>query len=132
MIDSSRTLQKISHSRNRILVVDDHDGSAKMTAWTLEELGYEVKIARNGKETLDIVRTYLPDTILLDLGLPIMSGYEVCQILRKDPRLNKTVIIAQTGWGEPEHRRRTKEAGFDHHLVKPVDMWELQQLLPSA
>ena len=121
--------QAIPENRQRVLVVDDNDASAKTLGWMFEALGAEVQVAYSGAEALTHARTFLPQIILMDIGMPGMDGYEACRLLRQQPELHKTVIVAQTGWGQPEDRRRAREAGFDQHLVKPVMIEHLQGLL---
>ena len=113
----------------RILIVDDNEASAKTLGWTLEILGHDTKLAHEGTQAIEAAKTYLPHIILLDIGLPGMNGYEVCRALRQDPHFKNTTIIAQTGWGQKEHRERSKEAGFDHHLVKPIRIETLEEIL---
>jgi len=117
--------------RFRILVTDDSRMSAKTLGYMLEIMGHDVRLAYDGANALDIARSFLPEVIFLDIGLPGMSGYEICRQLRVDPVLAHSVIIAQTGWSQEEHRKRSKESGFDYHLVKPVDLQMLEELLLS-
>lgn len=112
-----------------VLVVDDNVASAKTTGWMLELSGHHPTIAHDGPEAMATARTLQPDVILLDIGLPGMSGYDVCRELRNDPRLSDTIFIAQTGWGQARDRQLAQEAGFNHHLVKPVDFEQLSSLL---
>ncbi len=113
----------------RILIVDDSQDSAMTLGWLVEMLGADYKLAHSGDEALQIAAEYIPNLVLLDIGLPGMSGYEVCKKMREMPQLADTVLVAQTGWGEEQHRRASKEAGFDHHMVKPVSLDKLQELL---
>ncbi len=113
----------------RIMIVEDNEALAQTTGWLVEMLGYDYKIAPNGKEALAGFADYKPDVFMIDIGLPGMSGYDLCRELKKEPSLSKTVFIAQTGWGESEHRRLTAEAGFDHHMVKPLYLESLEALL---
>lgn len=122
------TEDKVSYSY-RVLVIDDNEASAKTMMWTMEMLGHTAQIALDGYTAIELAKTFLPNVVLLDIGLPGMNGYEICQALRKQPALNDTIFIAQTGWGQKEHRERTKEAGFDYHLVKPVDIKALTHIL---
>ncbi len=115
----------------KILIVDDNEASAKTMGWTVEILGHEYKLVHNGIDAIELTKSYKPDYVLLDIGLPGMNGYDVCKTLRQDPDLNNTVFIAQTGWGQKEHIERSKEAGFDHHLVKPIDLQQLQEVLKA-
>ncbi len=118
-----------SGAHHRILIVDDNEASAKTLGWTLEILGHDIRLAHDGQQALSIAENYKPNVVLLDIGLPGMNGYEICRALRQNPALANTAIIAQTGWSQKEHRDRSKEAGFDHHLVKPIHMETLQELL---
>jgi PAS domain S-box-containing protein len=113
----------------RILVVDDNDDSAQTMAMLLRYWGHEAWVANNGEAGLELARQHQPDCVLLDLGMPGMDGYEVGRRLKEDTSLKRTCIVAMTGWHQDEHRRRTRDAGFDHHLVKPVDPAALQALL---
>ncbi len=115
----------------RILIVDDSQDSAMTLGWLVEMLGAEYRLAHSGDQALKTAAEYTPNLVLLDIGLPGMSGYDVCKKMRDMPALADTVFAAQTGWGEEQHRRASKEAGFDHHLVKPVSMDSLQDLLAS-
>jgi CheY-like chemotaxis protein len=116
----------------KVLVVDDNAASAQTMGWMLELLGHETRLAYNGPEALDIAGKYGPRVVLLDIGLPGMSGYDVCREMKKLPGLEHAMFVAQTGWGQEQHRRMSREAGFDHHLVKPVEMQALQKLLDEA
>ncbi len=113
----------------RVMIVEDNEALAQTTGWLVEMLGYDYRLASNGQQAIGMAGDYLPDVMMLDIGLPGMSGYDLCQYLKKDPKLSKTVFIAQTGWGESEHRRLTAEAGFDHHMVKPLHLETLESLL---
>lgn len=114
-----------------VLVVDDNEASAQTLGWMMEGLGHQVKLATSGREALKAAQSFHPDVVLLDIGLPEMDGYDVCREMRRMPALKNTVIIAQTGWGQPEEKKRAEEAGFDHHLVKPIDLGALQKVLNS-
>jgi len=113
----------------RVLVVDDNEASAKTLGWAIEMEGYEVEVCLDGRRALERARDFRPHVVLLDLGMPGMSGYEVCQALRGDAALRPVKVIAQTGWGDAAARRRTAESGFDLHLVKPVDITVLADML---
>jgi CheY-like chemotaxis protein len=122
--------QMLNHAaHHRVLVVDDNDASARTLGWMFEALDAEVQVAHSGEEALQQANAFRPDLILMDIGMPGMDGYEACRLLRQQPTLNGTLIAAQTGWGQPEDRRRAREAGFDQHLVKPVMIEHLQGLL---
>jgi CheY-like chemotaxis protein len=113
----------------RVLVVDDNEASAKTMGWALESFGHIATIAGDGWKALEIAKTFLPHAVLLDIGMPGMNGYEVCRKMREIPQLNHAIFIAQTGWGQKEHLERSKMAGFNFHLVKPVDFTKLQEIL---
>jgi PAS domain S-box-containing protein len=114
---------------HRVLVVDDNDDAAMSLALVLELKGHVVRVVHDGVSALEAVRTFSPALILLDLGMPEMDGFEVARRIRRMPAAADTVIAALTGWGQKEDRRRTAEAGFDHHLVKPVEPKTLEGLL---
>jgi PAS domain S-box-containing protein len=113
----------------QILVIDDNAASAKTLGWMLEMMGHEVQLAHGGREGIEIAKIFMPHIILLDIGLPEINGYEVCELLRREPKLKDTVIVAQTGWGKKEDILRAKAAGFNYHLVKPVNIEMLQKIL---
>lgn len=115
-----------------ILIVDDDKDSAMTLGWLVEMLGQDYKLAHSAQEALDIAPEYQPTLVLMDISLPGMTGYEACQKMRENPALANTVIAAQTGWGEEQHRQKSKEAGFDHHLVKPISVANLQELLADV
>ena len=118
-------------SGQRLLVVDDNRDAADSLAMMLRLQGHEVRVAHNGPTALEMVKGYRPTLVLLDIGMPDMDGYEVARRMRRMPGLEKVVLAALTGWGQQEDRRRTAEAGFDHHLVKPVDPKALESLLAN-
>ena len=116
----------------RILVVDDLVEAAEdMAVLVREAFGHEVRTAHDGPTALQVAADFRPELVLLDIGLPGMSGYEVACRLRQQLGMGDgdAVLVALTGWGQEEDRRKTTEAGFDHHLVKPVGLKELQSLL---
>lgn len=113
----------------RVLVVDDNQDAAQSTAMLLELFGHEVRCAHDGPTALAVAEDFRPDAILLDIGLPGMNGYEVAEQLRRTPSTRGTLLIAVTGYGQPEDRSRARAAGFDHHVVKPVEPETLQALL---
>ncbi len=117
-------------TRRRILVVDDNTDAARSLARLLTRLyEQEVRVADDGPEALVAVSEFQPEVVLLDIGLPGMSGYEVAEQLRRRPEYEGMLIVALTGWGQEEDRRRSLAAGIDHHLVKPVDVADLEKLL---
>jgi CheY-like chemotaxis protein len=113
----------------RLLVVDDNQDAADSLAMLLRLQGHEVRVAYSGVAALEMTKTYRPDVVFLDIGMPGMDGYEVARRLRQQPGLEEVVLAALTGWGQQEDRRRTAEAGFNHHLVKPPEPQTLEGLL---
>jgi PAS domain S-box-containing protein len=113
----------------RILVVDDNHDSAVTLGMMLELMGHETEIAHDGRTALSTAERYRPDTILLDIGMPGLNGYEVASQLRRQPWAATIVLIALTGWGQDGDKQRSREAGFDFHLVKPVEPQALQAML---
>ncbi len=91
----------------------------------------EVRVAYDGLTALEVAKTFHPDVVLLDLGMPGLSGYEVARHIRQTPDLNGVLLVAQTGWGQDGDRRLSSDAGFDAHLVKPVDFEAVQQLMAT-
>ncbi len=116
----------------RILVVDDNVDAAETLSMLLEHEGNETRIAHSGPEALALVAEMRPQIVLLDLGLPGLDGYEVARRLRADGSLVQPLIVAISGWGAEEDRRKAREAGFDQHLTKPVDHARLTELLANA
>src|SRR5262249_56587900 len=117
--------------RRRVLVVDDSVDVAATLARYLELTGHEVRVAHDGPAALAAAQAQQPEVVLLDIGLPRMDGYEVARRLRQQPTLANVLLVALTGYGQEEDRHRSREAGFDHHLVKPVDPAALQGLLAA-
>ena len=115
----------------RVLVVDDNVDSAESLALLLEESGHEVWTAHDGPTALQAVIDNRPDVVLLDIGLPGMDGNEVAKRIRQQPKLKNVVLVAMTGYGQESDRKRSQEAGFDHHLVKPVELAALEKLLAA-
>jgi CheY-like chemotaxis protein len=97
----------------------------------LKLIGVEVRTAYSGPEALKVCTTFRPQVILLDIGMPEMNGHEVARRLRKDPESAGITIVALTGWGQDEDRQLSQDAGFDHHLVKPLEFATLQTMLSS-
>ena len=120
-----------THSKNslRILIVDDNRDGADSLATMLRFLGNDTSVAYDGEEGIKLAEAYQPNVILFDIGMPKMNGYEACRYIREQPWGKSPVLIAVTGWGQPEDRVRSRNAGFDHHLVKPVDSRALMQIL---
>lgn len=117
--------------RRRILVADDNKDAATSMSMLLRMLGYETRTAFDGHEAVEAAADFRPDVALLDIGMPKMNGYDVARRLREQAWARDLVLIAVTGWGQAEDKQRTLEAGFGHHLVKPVDPADLAELLAS-
>jgi signal transduction histidine kinase len=115
----------------KVLVIEDNRDASDSLRDMLEIFGYQVELAYTGPLGLEAARKFQPDIVLCDIGLPGMDGYEVAQRLRQEPELGNVVLVALTGYGQEEDRRKTYEAGFDLHLVKPVDPEKLQNLLET-
>jgi PAS domain S-box-containing protein len=113
----------------RILVVDDNKDSANSLALVLKMTGHDTRTAHDGLEAVEAAKTFRPDVVLLDIGLPKLNGYDACRSIRAQPWGESMVLIALTGWGQEEDKCRSKEAGFNFHLIKPVDPADLEKLL---
>jgi PAS domain S-box-containing protein len=113
----------------RVLVVDDSEDTTELLGTLLEMAGHSIQVAHTGPSALEAASAFRPDAIILDIGLPGLDGYQVAQRLREDPTLRSVTLIAATGYGQEEDLRRSREVGFDQHLVKPIDPGELQRLL---
>jgi CheY-like chemotaxis protein len=115
--------------RRRVLVVDDNRDSAESLALLLGLMGHLVRTAYDGPQALDAAREFRPDLVLLDIGLPNLGGHEVARRLRENDNLKGVVLAALSGYGGEEDRRRSRESGFDHHLIKPCPLEELEVVL---
>jgi CheY-like chemotaxis protein/two-component sensor histidine kinase len=116
----------------RVLVVDDNRDAADSLAMLLRTTGNEIRTAYDGLEAVQVANEFRPDVVLLDIGLPKIDGHEVAQRIRKEPWGRQMCLIAVTGWSDETDRARSRAAGFDHHLVKPLDTGHLAQLLCSV
>ncbi len=114
-----------------MLVVDDNQDAGDSLGAILELLGAEVQVVRDGQMALEAFASYAPSVVLLDIGMPGMNGYEVARAMRSRFPGRAATLVALTGWGQDDDRRRAREAGFDHHLVKPAEIEALQSLLAS-
>lgn len=117
--------------RLRVLVADDNLDSAQTCSMLLEMWGHDVRVANSGTEALEIADAFQPEVVLLDIGMPDLSGYEVAGALRSRPWAKDATLIAVTGWGQEDDKQRASNAGFNHHLTKPVEPLHLQPLLDS-
>lgn len=115
--------------RFKILVVDDNHDSALSMAMMLSIMGHETRTAHDGESAVATAETFLPDVILLDIGLPKLNGYEVAQRIREQAWGASMYLIAVTGWGQDEDRQRSTEVGLNQHMVKPVEPAALEKLL---
>jgi PAS domain S-box-containing protein len=122
-------IRAMSMPPHNILVVDDSKDGADSLGMVLKMMGAEPRVVYDGPSALAAIRDHRPTTVLLDIGMPGMDGYEVAAEIRKDPACSQLRMIALTGWGSEEERRRSREAGFDDHWVKPVDPAKLRELL---
>jgi CheY-like chemotaxis protein len=113
----------------RILVADDNVDSANSLGMLLKIIGHDVRTARDGNEALTVAADFRPDVMLLDIGMPGMDGYELARRVREQPWGKSAMLIAVTGWGQDQDRQRSRDAGFDQHLVKPVELEALEKLL---
>ena len=113
----------------RILVVDDNKDSADSLGMLLRLKGNEIRTAYDGLEAVEVAETFHPELVLLDIGLPKLNGYEVARRIRQQPWGRDVILVALTGWGQDEDRRRSQEAGFNFHIVKPVELAALEELL---
>ena len=115
-------------SNCRVLVVDDYADAAASMAALLRHDGQEVRLAHDGPSALSAARDFRPHVVLLDIGLPGMNGFEVARALRATPETRECTLVAVSGYGQPDDQKKSQEAGFDHHLVKPVDLQLLQEI----
>jgi len=129
--DGARDLTDTIIASHRFLVVDDSRDAAESLALLLESLGANVHTATDGPAALEELDTYRPSVMLLDIGMPGMDGLEVARRVRQRSDSRDLTVIALSGWGQDEDRRRSREAGVDYHMVKPVDLDELGRLLTS-
>lgn len=118
-------------SPRRVLVVDDNEAFVDALKVVIEALGHEVCTACDGEGALEVAAEYRPDVVLMDLGMPGLNGYEAARLIRMQPWGRDLLLVALTGWGQREDKERTREAGFDHHIVKPARAAELRRLLAS-
>jgi PAS domain S-box-containing protein len=117
--------------KRRILVVDDNTDAAESLAALLSINGHETRMAHDGPQAVAEAKAFQPDVVFLDIGMPTMDGHETARRIRQEPWGKQMVLVALTGWGQTEDRRRSQEAGFDHHLVKPADPTVVAKLISS-
>jgi CheY-like chemotaxis protein len=116
----------------RVLVVDDNEAAAELLGRAVRMLGNDVRTAADGEEALEVALEFRPHVVLMDLRMPRLDGFDAARRLRREPWAEKLVLVALSGYGQAADRRRTTEAGFDLHLVKPVAPAELARLLAGA
>ncbi len=124
--------EAMPNSKRRILVADDNKDAAATLAMMLKLFGNEVRTANDGLQAVEMAEEFLPEMIFLDIGMPKLNGYEACRRIREQSWGEQIVLIALTGWGQGEDKRHSQEAGFDHHMVKPVDPTELKMIFSKA
>jgi PAS domain S-box-containing protein len=124
--------EKPAGAGRRILLADDNHDAVESLAMLLQVSGHQTCLAYDGQEALEKALTWRPDVALLDIGMPKLSGHEVARRLRAQPEFHDLILVALTGWGQEDDRRRSREAGFDHHLVKPCDLAVLYSLLSEG
>ncbi|WP_250473270.1 response regulator [Caballeronia sp. GAFFF1] len=113
----------------RILIADDDDDALAGLANLLNGMGHEVALAANGAQAVEVAAQFAPEVVILDLGMPLVDGLAAARALREAPNGAAMLLVALTGWGQPQHRDMTLEAGFDIHLVKPISADQLQFIL---
>jgi CheY-like chemotaxis protein len=113
----------------KILLVDDNVDAMEMMAFLLAEMGYEAHTTADAGNLVQMALELRPDVIVLDIGLPGVDGYELARMLKRHPQLASIRLVAHTGYGSPEDRRKAQEAGFDAHLVKPAELEDLEKAL---
>jgi CheY-like chemotaxis protein len=115
----------------RVLVVDDNHDAAEVLRMLLESGGFNAEAVTSGAAALDAIPEYQPNVILMDIGMPGMSGHDVAKRIREQPQFDDITLVALTGWGQEEDRRESKASGFDYHLTKPVNFKVLKDLLAT-
>ena len=116
----------------RVAIVEDNKLQAKSLAMLLEMMGYQVRTASDAASALRMMAEFIPQVALIDIGLPGLNGYELARQVRSMPQLRDITLIAQTGWGTDDDRQQAREAGFQHHLTKPIDHQRLEKILAQA
>jgi CheY-like chemotaxis protein len=118
--------------RSRVVIIDDNRDAARSMSMLVDELGGSARTAYDAASGLDAVREFRPDVVFLDIGMPGMDGYEACRRIRQAPSDRHVVVVAVTGWGQPQDKQRALDAGFDAHLTKPVDPATFTQILATS
>jgi len=115
----------------RLVVADDNVDTAHSLSLLLEALGHEAKIAHNGVQALGLAHEFQPDAMIIDIGMPGLDGHDLARRIRAEPWGKELLLIAASGWGQDEDKERSREAGFNLHLVKPVELETLEALLAT-
>jgi CheY-like chemotaxis protein len=121
----------LSPTKRRVLIVDDNADALASLGMVVRALGSETFDAHDGLEAVESAGNLRPDVILMDIGMPRLNGYDAARRIRREPWGHNMLMVATTGWGKEEDRRRSKEAGFDLHMVKPIDISAVQEILAS-
>lgn len=131
--DQANTLsgRSLSGLPRRIMIVDDNAEAAQVLGMMMETLGHDCRTVFDSTKALEIAKHYKPEYVFLDLGMPNVDGYALCKQMRELPELAMTVFIAETGWSDDAHMTRAREAGFQHHLVKPIGIKEIEAVLSA-
>lgn len=133
IIKTDHQSETVSHNlRNRIMLVDDNIDYVTAMATLLESMGHEVRVAHNGFNALEIATEFIPQIAFLDIGMPGMSGYDLAQRLRQLPETANIILVAITGWGQESDRQLSRNAGFNNHLVKPVQLAQILKLIDDS
>jgi two-component system, chemotaxis family, CheB/CheR fusion protein len=130
--EASAPVPSVLFQRRRVLIVDDNRDAATSLALLLRRAGHEIRTAFDGLEAVEVGNTFRPDVVLLDIGLPKLNGYDVARTMRLQAWGAAAILVALTGWGQDEDRRRSAEAGFDAHIVKPIDLAVLNEILSTS
>jgi CheY-like chemotaxis protein len=130
--DSSTAQAPRVPSRTRVVVIDDNKNHTLSLQKLIQTMGHEVRVAYDGASAMKLLVNFVPDFALIDLGLPRINGYYLARWLRQQPQLREITLIAQTGWGREKDRKQARDAGYDHHLVKPIDPQQLAAILSQS
>ena len=127
----NKTLANLDSLPRNIVVVEDIPENRETLVTMLELEGHQVTAADNGQTGVELIAEAKPDFALVDCGLPVLDGYQVARKVRETPALSNTVLIALTGYGQPQDIEKALDSGFDHHMVKPVEMDDLREVLAA-
>jgi len=132
VVQSGNGTKMTARVGRRVLLVDDHPDTVDVMSVLFRMLGHETRAVLHGRETLRVARAFDPDLVLLDIGLPDLSGYEVVRALRAAASNRRRHIVAATGWGRDQDRERAYRTGFDQHVTKPIDLAKIRHILAVA